>query len=142
MIDGNKIDVFLKDHEVQNIEMGKSGANVYDIDNSMILKHVKRIKIRDNTVWNSYKTESLMYDWFKKKKITYVPQILYNYQTEDEIILLMKKYRMLRQDEIKDEIIDSILKVLVQNIILRSLIFYRFLNRTRSLYQRKRLRGV
>ena len=114
MIDGNKIDVFLNEHEVQNIEIGKSGANVYDIDNSMILKHVKRNEISDNAVWNSYKTESMMYDWFMKKKITYVPQILYNYQTEDEIILLMKKYRMLRQDEIKEEIVNYILKVLVQ----------------------------
>lgn len=114
MSDSNNIDVFLNEHKIEPIDIGKSGASVYSVDETMILKHVKRDNISEQAVWNSYKMESLMYDWFIKKKISFVPQILYNHQTDDEIILLMKKYRMLRQDEINEVYLRKIIKLLVQ----------------------------
>ena len=48
--EGIKTDInkFFTGKEVSEIRVGQSGANVYEIDGSLILKHVQRDKLKNN----------------------------------------------------------------------------------------------
>ena len=50
----------MKGKKVIQINLGQSGADVYDIDGEKILKHVCRDKLRENQ-FETYKKEALFY---------------------------------------------------------------------------------
>lgn len=91
--------VFLQEHVHDKISTGKSGADVYAVGGDMLLKHARCGEIPDPTVWDSYVREAQMYAWFHEKHISWVPELLYEHRTPQEVILLLRRYRMLTHEE-------------------------------------------
>ena len=113
----------IKGKKVTQINLGKSGAEVYDIDGEKILKHVCREKLKENQ-FETYKKEALFYQSQLNATgqtssehaytNTYLPQIFKIELSPDEIILLMKKYPLLERKDINDALIKKIAAVLAQ----------------------------
>ncbi len=101
---------YLVKHKVEEITNGQSGAGVYMIDGEYILKHVKKEKL-DSKVFDTYKREALFYQE-KKGKDLFVPEIKELELSDDEIILIMKKYSELNRADIDDELISKIANLL------------------------------
>ncbi len=101
---------YLVKHNVEEITNGQSGAGVYMIDGEYILKHVKKEKL-DSKVFDTYKREALFYQE-KKGKDLFVPEIKELELSDDEIILIMKKYSELNRADIDDELISKIANLL------------------------------
>ncbi|SKA67067.1 Thiamine kinase [Eubacterium uniforme] len=101
---------YLVKHKVEEITNGQSGAGVYMIDGEYILKHVKKEKL-DSKVFDTYKREALFYQE-KKGKNLFVPVIKELELSDDEIILIMKKYSELNRADIDDELISKIANLL------------------------------
>lgn len=98
------------------LTLGKSGAEVYDIDGEKILKHVCRDKLKENQ-FETYKKEALFYQSQMKGVVqtkVYLPQIFELELTADEITILMKKYALLERKDINEELIKKIAGVLAQ----------------------------
>ena len=96
------------------LTLGKSGAEVYDIDGEKILKHVCRGKLKENQ-FETYKKEALFYQsQMKGAGQSYLPQIFELELTADEITILMKKYALLERKDINEELIKKIAGILAQ----------------------------
>lgn len=91
--------VFLQTHTHHQITAGKSGADVYAVGSDMLLKHVRRGALPDPAVWNSYVAEARLYAWFREKRVSWVPELFYECRTPQEVILLLRRYRMLAHGE-------------------------------------------
>ena len=91
--------VFLKEHAHQKIKTGKSGADVYAVGRDVLLKHARRAALPDAGVWDSYVTEARMYAWFHEKHVPWVPELLYERRTPQEVVLLLRRYQMLAHEE-------------------------------------------
>ena len=104
---------------IREITTGKSGAGVYEIDNSLIVKHIQRDKV-DKEKFDTYSREALFYmsktEAFKADSgnfdyCGYLPEILCAYATDEEIVILMRKYAILEKADILPfsyETLDSI----------------------------------
>ena len=113
----------MKGKKITQINFGQSGAEVYDIDGEIILKHVCREKLKENQ-FETYKKEALFYQSQLNATgqtssehaytNTYLPQIFKIELSPDEIILLMKKYPLLERKDINDALIKKIAAVLAQ----------------------------
>ncbi len=96
------------------LTLGKSGADVYDIDGEKILKHVCREKLKENQ-FETYKKEALFYQsQMNGVGQTYIPQVFQVELSQDEIILVMKKYPLLERKEINEALIKKSARVLAQ----------------------------
>ena len=93
------IPAFLQGHTHQKISVGKSGADVYAVGHDMLLKHARREALSCAGIWDSYVTEARMYDWFREKRVSWVPELLYERRTPHEVVLLLRRYRMLEHEE-------------------------------------------
>ena len=102
---------YLEKHKVEEITNGQSGAGVYMVDGEYILKHVQKEKL-DSKVFDTYKREALFYQE-KKGKDLFVPEIKEFELSDDEIILIMKKYSELNRADIDDELIGKVANLLV-----------------------------
>ena len=51
---------YLHGHDVTEIKVGQSGANVYEIDESYVLKHVVRQRLKEE-LFVTYTREALFY---------------------------------------------------------------------------------
>lgn len=103
------------------LTLGKSGAEVYDIDGEKILKYVCRGKLKENQ-FETYKKEALFYQCQMSGEgqadtgiiNTYLPQIFELKLAQDEITILMKKYPLLERKDINEELIKKIAGILAQ----------------------------
>ncbi len=95
--------------DVTEIKKGQSGAEVYDIKGAQIYKHVKRESI-ENDKFDTYTKEALLYRALCPRK--FLPEIQDIEISDDEITLVMKKYRELERDDISNELIQKIATVL------------------------------
>ncbi|MCR5628704.1 phosphotransferase [Eubacterium sp.] len=101
---------YLDGHEVIELKNGQSGADVYMVDNEYILKHVVKEKI-DGDAFDTYKREALFYQ-AKNGKDQYVPEIKKLELSENEIILIMKKYLELNRADIDEGLIGKVANLL------------------------------
>ena len=98
---------YLKGREVYEIKLGKSGAEVYEIDGKTILKHVVRQDLK-NDMFDAYKREALFYREKLREKPAYLPEVLEAEISEDEIIILMRKYKVPDRSKVNNEMIRKI----------------------------------
>ena len=103
---------YLKQQNVKELTNGKSGADVYLIDDEYILKHVLRNKIEDS-VYSMYVREAMFYQCKKEQDKEYLPDVTYSVFSDDEIIILMKKYAQPDRNKLYKEVIDNIVKAIV-----------------------------
>ena len=103
---------FIQDHLVNTITKGKSGADVYELDNNRIAKHVLHHKIENESIWNTYKHESMFYSFYAKPGYSFLPKIYTNICNADEILIIMEKYRSIERQEINERLLQQILMAL------------------------------
>ena len=102
---------YLHGHDVAEIKVGQSGANVYEIDGRYILKHVIRQRLTEEQ-FITYTREALFYrDQMMQQRI-YLPKVLQAETSENEILILMKKYCRPERYTINAELIQKITKSL------------------------------
>jgi thiamine kinase-like enzyme len=95
--------------KMKKISIGQSGADVFELNESQILKHVVRERIK-NGMFDTYVREALFYQSECPK--AYLPEVSDVQISEDEIVLVMKKYRNLDRNDFNDELLKAIAGVL------------------------------
>ena len=98
-----------KNNTVKEINLGQSGAIVYELDGTRILKHVIRDKI-DNGMFDTYVKEALFYQ--AKCPGTFLPKVDNLEILPDEIIIVMKKYNSLNRADFSEDLLKKIAGVL------------------------------
>ena len=97
------INKYLSGNKVSEIRVGQSGANVYEINGDRILKHVQRNMLK-NDMFDTYTKEALFYQSKMNASSEYLPEIFNVELSDDEIIILMKKYAPLERSNADGEI--------------------------------------
>lgn len=107
---------YLSGNGTMKIEVGKSGAEVYDIDGRYILKHVSRERLGDAGLYAAYKKEAMFYDWTDRQEgrglKRCLPEISELEESEREIFILMKKYDVLSGRELSEKLFREIMRAL------------------------------
>lgn len=102
---------YLNEHDATEIKVGKSGADVYEIDGKYVLKHVVRQRLKEEQ-FVTYTREVLFYQNQMIRQRIYLPKVLKAETSENEILILMKKYRCPERNAINVELIQKITKAL------------------------------
>lgn len=105
------VNQYLTEHNVTEIKVGESGADVYEIDGRYVLKHVVRQKLKEE-LFAAYTREVLFYRSQMKRQRVYLPEVLQAEASEQEMLIFMKKYRRPDRDTINTELIQHITKSL------------------------------
>lgn len=108
------VEAYLAGHEAVEIKVGQSGADVYEIDGNYILKHVLRKKLKEEGLFDAYLREAYFYQSNGKNSKSYRPEILGVTVSQDEIILVMKKYDRIERSAVSDELLRKIMKALAR----------------------------
>ena len=108
------VEAYLAGHESMEIKVGQSGADVYEIDGKYILKHVLRKNLEEEGLFDAYLREAYFYQSNGKNSISYRPEILGVTVSQDEIILIMKKYDRIERSAVSDELLRKIMKSLAR----------------------------
>ena len=103
------IDEKIISNNMKKINLGKSGADVFELNESKILKHVVWEKI-ENGMFDTYVREALFYQSECPK--TYLPEVSNVEISDNEIVLVMKKYRNLNRNDFNEELLRAIAGVL------------------------------
>ena len=107
------INEYLEGKEVKKINIGQSKADVYEIDNDVILKHVRR-DATDDDLFKTYSKEALFYKSRMECSSYYIPKVMKVELSDDEITVLMRKYLPLERSELNEELIRKITQVLAR----------------------------
>lgn len=102
---------YLNEHSTKEIKVGQSGAQVYEIDGKYVLKYMVR-RQREDEQFDTYSREALFYQNRSVNQRIYLPEVLKAEATENEIVILMKKYARPERSTINEEIIQKITKAL------------------------------
>lgn len=102
---------YLNGHNAKEIKVGKSGADVYEIDGKYVLKHVVRQRLKEEQ-FVTYTREVLFYQNQMIRQRIYLPEVLKAEASENEILILMKKYYRPERNAINAELIQKITKAL------------------------------
>lgn len=89
------------------IKAGQSGANVYEIDGKYVLKHTVRERLKEE-LFITYTREVLFYRDQMTRQRAYLPEVLRAETSENEILILMKKYCRPERSAINAELIQKI----------------------------------
>lgn len=104
----------INENLLQKITIGKSGASVYELKGSRIAKHILRCELESDSLWNSYKSESLFYTHFSELAHDFLPEIYHCYHSDDEIQIIMRQYKILNRDSLDDVLLEKVFAVLAQ----------------------------
>lgn len=110
----HSIQDYLKGHAAEQIKIGQSGAAVYDIDGTYILKHVLRENMGSEELFCAYRKEALFYRNADENQRKFLPEILDVRSSEQEIVILMKKYRQPMREEISSGLLRKIMDTLAR----------------------------
>ena len=107
---------YLTGHNTEKIEIGQSGAEVYDIEGQYILKRVSRKRLGNEELYSSYRREAAFYHWAVGQDGTALqhclPEILEQESSEEEIFILMKKYAVWNRNEFSDKLLQKVMGAL------------------------------
>jgi len=106
------INNYLCGHKAEKINIGISGADVYVIDDMYILKHVVRNRLRNSELFFTYRKEALLYKAIDNKNLHCLPEVISINESDDEIIILMRKYRMVEHADVNNIVLSKIVKAL------------------------------
>ncbi len=105
------VNEYFNGHNVAEIKVGQSGADVYEIDGRYVLKHMARQKLKEE-LFITYTREVSFYRNQMKQQRIYLPKVLQAENSENEILILMKKYCRPKRDTINAELLQKIAKSL------------------------------
>ncbi len=101
---------YIRGNRIKEIRTGQSGADVWEIGNDTILKHIERSRL-ESSRFDTYSREALFYQ-AKAGTADYLPQVLNVETSEDEIILLLKKYGSPDRSALDDTLLRGITRTL------------------------------
>lgn len=105
-----KIENYLKSHPVRKIEIGQSGAEVWEAEEQYVIKHVCREKLENPENFETYKKEANFYQQMEGRE--YLPEIVQIELREDEIWICMKKYNTIGVQQLDDSLLQKIAETL------------------------------
>ncbi|MDO4318824.1 MAG: aminoglycoside phosphotransferase family protein [Lachnospiraceae bacterium] len=120
---------YLAQHGAKPLKTGQSGAEVYEIEEKYVLKYVRRENLESEELFRTYQKEVLFYsmgncipdskkssaeDRTAAERKLPLPQVFAARASEDELMLLMKKYERPKRKEINRELLKKILYALAQ----------------------------
>lgn len=108
------LEAYLAGRDAVEIKVGRSGADVYEIDGKYVIKHVLRKKLEEEELFDTYLREAYFYQSNGKNSKSYRPEILEVTVSQDEIILVMKKYDRIRRSAVSDELLRKIMLALAR----------------------------
>lgn len=89
---------YVNEHLVCRINIGKSGADLYELDGNRVGKHAIRVKLDTPEKWDGYRNECRFYKAFSPYEYEFIPRLYLADEAEDEIQLIIQKYRPLVRD--------------------------------------------
>ncbi len=98
-------------NNVKRIRLGKSGADVFELEGSQILKHVVRDKI-ENGMFDTYVREAMFYSSECPK--AYLPEVHKVEILPNEITIVMNRYNSIDRSRFNDEMLRKIACVLAE----------------------------
>ena len=102
---------YFEGNRVTEIKTGQSGAEVYEINDDSILKHIVRSELPEEK-FSTYSREALFYQSKMNTPAGYLPEVLNIEISDSEIILLIKKYQPLERKKLDDNLLHKIMKAL------------------------------
>ncbi|MDE7324935.1 MAG: aminoglycoside phosphotransferase family protein [Lachnospiraceae bacterium] len=107
---------YLKNNTPILLAGGISGAKVYDIAGEYVLKCVCRAELENVGQYDTYQKEAIWYEYTNSRKsgyrLSYLPEILDIYYTDEELAVLMKCYRTILRNELDTMLLKKIMEVL------------------------------
>ena len=104
-------DKYLLGKNVSEIKVGQSGADVFEIDGENILKHVVRKNLKPD-LFETYSREALFYQRKMNDAPAYLPKIIDVEISDDELIIMMKKYEHPDRSDINESLLVKLARVL------------------------------
>ena len=95
----------------KEITLGQSGAHVYELGNTRVLKVAFREEVQEEAVWISYEKEALFYE---HSSGDFLPKIYVNVHTDREIFLIVEKYQPLERKGLDAERLQKVMDTLVK----------------------------
>ena len=106
-----KAEAYLKNYKEKELKGGKSGAAVYDIEGSFVLKHVQREKI-GSEAFEAYRREAMWYQYVAQIPRRFLPEVYELQSNDEEIKILMKKYQVLSREGMDADLLRKIMEAL------------------------------
>lgn len=104
----------IRAHLLRKNPVGKSGAAVYELDNGWVAKHVRRSELPAPSLWETYLREAQFYGCFSEEGLPFLPQVGFCSYSEDEIQIILKKYRPLPKGRLDNALLEKVLAALAQ----------------------------
>lgn len=105
------ISQYLQEHHAVPVTVGKSGAEVFYLDNGTTAKYAKKDTVSED-IWNHCVREARFYESIAARKLPYLPQILHLHITVDETLILMRRHTPLTADQLTGQKLDKIFAAL------------------------------
>lgn len=102
---------YLQEHHAVPVTVGKSGADVFNLDNGMTVKYARYGAVSED-IWNHCVREARFYQSIGERKLSYLPQILHLNITENEVFIIMHRYEPMTAGQLTKEKLDKILAAL------------------------------
>ena len=110
-MDINSAEIYLKKNEKKLLAGGQSGARVYDIGGEYVLKQIYRAELGNDELYEAYRKEAWWYA-VGGTGLDYLPEVFDLKSTDDEISILMKRYRALSRQDINADLLGKIMRTL------------------------------
>lgn len=105
---------YINDHLVRMINIGKSGADLYELDGNVIAKHALRAKLNAPEIWDGYRNESRFYGAFSSDEYGFIPKLYFADEADDEIQIIIQKYRPLVREAFDAQTLEKVMATLAR----------------------------
>lgn len=97
---------FLRENQHELINDGISGAQIYSINDNLILKRAEKSKITESGIYETFQREVRFYHYATEHKLEFVPKVLklFENDSQKEVGILMAKYRPIEKEKIESKI--------------------------------------
>ncbi len=114
MMTKDEVLAYIHAHRSEPIHIGMSGASVSCLGTDMVLKHVKRKSLCDDSLWPSYAREAECYLWFSEMNVPFVPRLYGCIQTSEEVVLLLERGEQISAAAADDRMLSRVMETLVR----------------------------
>lgn len=102
---------YLQIHHAMSVAAGKSGAEVFYLDNGTTAKYARRDAI-SRDIWDSCIREARFYESISHLDLSFLPKIMYLEITDEELLIVMHQYTPLTVDRLTPQMLSQILGAL------------------------------
>ena len=109
---------YLDSYTLRKLIQGKSGAEVYLLDDHKIAKFAEKSKLLEKengfAVWESCLKEAKFYKEKSSGQHAFLPQIFHCEFDDEKVQIIMGEYKLIKKESLTDGDFDDIMKLLVQ----------------------------